>query len=926
MNHKEDLLGRIASRSARVGVIGLGYVGLPLALVFEEAGFPVLGFDVDPKKPEALHKGESYIKHIGPERVAAAFARGRIAATTDFSRLAECDAILICVPTPLGKHREPDISYIQKTAEAIAAVARPGQLVVLESTTYPGTTREEILPKLEGKGLTCGESVFVAFSPEREDPGNPSFHTRNIPKVVGGIDAPSGDVAEALYAGALDKVVRVSTAEVAESGKLLENIFRSVNIALVNELKVVFDKMGIDVWEVIEAAKSKPFGYMPFYPGPGIGGHCLAGTESVRVRSGSFDTVLTLSALFELYEGRAKGFSADGADVVLPDDLEALSVDPLSGESAWKPVSFLFRRPYEGDMVDIRLAGNRLLRTTDRHPMLVVAGDDLVVRDARDLQPGDRLPLTGSPDANENPCPGEDPALDLLSLLPAVALDKVHVRIQGTPWSRHELLLKAKFGWKIRDSIRGNSLAAGAFLAIEHELGVSRSGLVLLAGKGNSHTSLPALIPITPGFCRFLGYYLSEGCITEERGNPRIRLTFNRDETEYINDVRQLMAEIGVGVSQHEDHQWHTSQLRVASSLLGYVLRDVLQTGTDCYTMRIPKPVMQASAVHREQVLAGLIRGDGDVDVRMGSRPYSKNGRDYVHQFNSGKVGYFSSSPELFGQAESLLLDLGFAPMRKQGKPHLRIAGDASLKRLARLLGGDKGRKLDQLDTVRVRRQGPRRTLRWKGGFAAPVVSVTPGKGREDVFSVEVPGSHTFAATGGVFVHNCIPLDPFYLSWKAAEHGAWARFIELAGEINTSMPYYVVDKTVKALNKQGKSIKGAKVLVLGLSYKADIDDDRESPSYELIDLLDGLEADWAYCDPFIPTARLGRKNRRHMYTVPCSAEEFARYDALLVATAHAVFREPALYAGVQLLVDTRNLFPTHALVSSACPPCTIVRA
>ena len=386
----------------------------------------MIGFDVDPKKPEALNRGESYIKHIGPDRVAKAFASGRICATTAFEGLADCDAILICVPTPLGRHREPDITYIQKTAEAIAANSRPGQLVILESTTYPGTTREEIVPRLEATGLKCGTDVFVAFSPEREDPGNPTYHTRNIPKVVGGIDPASGDVAEALYAGGLEKVVRVSTAEVAESGKLLENIFRSVNIALVNELKIVFDRMGIDVWEVIEAAKSKPFGYMPFYPGPGIGGHC-------------------------------------------------------------------------------------------------------------------------------------------------------------------------------------------------------------------------------------------------------------------------------------------------------------------------------------------------------------------------------------------------------------------------------------------------------------------------------------------------IPLDPFYLSWKAAEHGTWARFIELAGEINASMPHYVVDKTVKALGEMGKSIKGAKVLLLGLSYKADIDDDRESPSYELIDLFDELGADWAYCDPFIPKARIGRKNKRQMSSVPCTREEFGKYDVLVVATAHKAFKDATLYGNAPLVVDARNI-------------------
>src|ERR1017187_2608299 len=420
------LAEKIGAKSAVVGVIGLGYVGLPLALLFEESGFPVVGFDVDPEKPRALHAGTSYIRHIGPERVAAAFRRGRIRPTSDCPALAACAAVLICVPTPLGRHREPDLSYVRSTADVVARHLRKGQLVVLESTTYPGTTREELLPRLSAGGLASGRDFFLAFSPEREDPGNERYTTKNIPKVVGGIDDASRDLAAALYAGAIDRVVPVSSAEVAESAKLLENIFRSVNIALVNELKVVFDRMGIDVWEVIEAAKTKPFGFMAFYPGPGLGGHC-------------------------------------------------------------------------------------------------------------------------------------------------------------------------------------------------------------------------------------------------------------------------------------------------------------------------------------------------------------------------------------------------------------------------------------------------------------------------------------------------IPLDPFYLAWKAAEYGVWARFIELAGEINTSMPRYVVDKTIAALNARGKSVKGARILVLGLSYKADIDDDRESPSYELMDLLDEVGADTAYCDPFIPLARLGRRNRREMRSAPCTREEFARYDALVVATAPTAFRDPLLYEDARLVIDTRNL-------------------
>jgi UDP-N-acetyl-D-glucosamine dehydrogenase len=425
----DQLIAKIQARSARVGVIGLGYVGLPLALLLQESGFPVLGFDVDEQKVDALNRGETYIRHISAERIRNAFGRNA-QATTDFGRLSECDAILVCVPTPLGKHREPDLKYIRVTAESIAHVIRRGQLVVLESTTYPGTTREELVPRLEASGLVCGRDFFVAFSPEREDPGNQKFTTKSIPKVVGGIDEASLRAAESLYASIVDHVVPVSSAEIAESSKLLENIFRAVNIALVNEMKVVFDRMGINIWEVIDAARTKPFGFMPFYPGPGLGGHC-------------------------------------------------------------------------------------------------------------------------------------------------------------------------------------------------------------------------------------------------------------------------------------------------------------------------------------------------------------------------------------------------------------------------------------------------------------------------------------------------IPLDPFYLTWKAAEFGTWARFIELAGEINNSMPRYVIDKTVSGLNEQGKSIKDAKVLVLGLSYKPDIDDDRESPSFELIALLQERGAAVSYCDPFIPVARKGRKRDVNLFSTPCTADEFAKYDAVLVSTPHTAFKNPALYSRAKLVIDTRNIVPAN---------------
>ena len=259
-----------------ISIIGLGYVGLPLGLQFARNGVAVLGLDIDQSKVDAIHAGKSYIHHIPAEQIATAVNAGRLRASTDFSRVSECDAVIICVPTPLNKNREPDISYILKTGEAIAPHLKSGMLVVLESTTYPGTTDEDLLYVLEkGSGLKAGIDFHLAFSPEREDPGNPDSKVSKIPKVVGGLTEQCLARAVSLYRQAVEQVVPVSSCRAAEATKLLENIFRSINIALVNELKIVYGAMGIDIWEVIEAAKTKPFGYMPFYPGPGLGGHCI---------------------------------------------------------------------------------------------------------------------------------------------------------------------------------------------------------------------------------------------------------------------------------------------------------------------------------------------------------------------------------------------------------------------------------------------------------------------------------------------------------------------------------------------------------------------------------------------------------------------------------------------------------------------------
>lgn len=271
----QTVIDSIKDRSCTVGIIGLGYVGLPLIDAFTNAGFRCLGFDVDDSKVDSLKNGKSYIKHIGDEKIAAWLQKDLFDATADMSRLSEPDALLICVPTPLNDARDPDLAYVVGTCDMIAKVIRKGQLVVLESTTYPTTTRDVMIPILEKNGLKAGTDFYVAYSPEREDPGNPDFSAAGIPKVVGAINEESLQIASELYQSAVAGIVPVSNCEVAEAAKVLENIYRAVNIALVNELKTLFDSMDIDVWEVINAAKTKPFGFQAFYPGPGLGGHCI---------------------------------------------------------------------------------------------------------------------------------------------------------------------------------------------------------------------------------------------------------------------------------------------------------------------------------------------------------------------------------------------------------------------------------------------------------------------------------------------------------------------------------------------------------------------------------------------------------------------------------------------------------------------------
>jgi UDP-N-acetyl-D-glucosamine dehydrogenase len=400
-NHGAALAAKLSDKTARVGVIGLGYVGLPLAVTAAKAGFPVTGFDVDASKMQRLDRGASYIEAVSDADLAE--IAGRFGWTTDFAGLADCDVIVICVPTPLTRQREPDLSFVERTAETIAAHLSPATLVALESTTWPGTTQEVLTPILETSGLRSGAEIFVGFSPEREDPGNATYRTKTIPKIVAGDGDAAGDLMESFYGAVVETVVRVPDTATAEAVKITENIFRSVNIALVNELKLIYDAMGIDVWEVIRGAATKPFGYMPFWPGPGLGGHCIpidpfyltwrAREFEVPTRfielAGEINTAMPRHVVDRLREvlDRATGKGLNGARILLVGVAYKKNVSDMRESPAMRLMQLLeeagaeveFLDPHVPEIPPMREYGQFLARSAITPDALGQAGFDAVL-------------------------------------------------------------------------------------------------------------------------------------------------------------------------------------------------------------------------------------------------------------------------------------------------------------------------------------------------------------------------------------------------------------------------------------------------------------------------------------------------------------------------------------------------------------------
>ncbi len=905
-----ELKSKIKDKTANIGIIGLGYVGLPLAVEFAKTSFTVTGFDTDEDKISEINKGTSYILDVPSKDIKGLVSSGKLEATSDKKLLNKMDVIIICVPTPLRKTKEPDISFILAATEDISDNLRKGQLIVLESTTYPGTTEEVIFPKLGGNGLKVGRDLYIAFSPERVDPGNTKYKTKDIPKIVGGITEICTELARSLYSQIIKEVITVSNTRAAEMVKLLENTFRAVNIGLINELALLCNRVNLDIWEIIDAAKTKPFGFMPFFPGPGLGGHCLSEKEHLVVRENNKLRVTKIGDLFleqkEIPE--LKKIYYKDVLFVFPKDLQVLSFDRYKRKMRFEKIHCLTERGYDGDSLRVKLKGGRVIDVTDRHPLFVQNGS-FSVKLAKDLKEGEEIPLMHSfPEPREKKT-GVD-IIDYLINSNNPIVMKLRVEPKDFQWKKYRDIItpivRDKYEY-YHEYYRNNQIPFSCFCQIKDKLKrITSDRLYLCTGRGPSFVKVPAYINIDKNFCRLVGYYLSEGCVTVDR-SARVRFTFNRDEREYVADVESILKKIGLRYSEYHSKKCHTNCIKVSSDIFGILMRDILRCGVDSKSMKIPDILLGMPKKYRANVLAGLLRGDGGVDFATGKRKYRKNNKEYIHKRNYLSINYFSSSDTLYHQVIFLMHSIGVIPTFKNRKNLLNVFGYKNIFKLRGLMGGDKDAKIDLYFRNKLKLTKSKIFKNYNGFTTARIKSISPEK-LTKVYSLEVEHTNTFISSYGIISHNCLPCDPIYLSWKARNHGFEARLIELAAEINSYMPHYVVDRIVTALNEQKKSLKGSRILVVGVTYKKDINDIRESPALAIMNSLLGKEAKIQYYDPLVSDFQVdGLK----LKSVELTKEGIGSSDCVVILTDHSGVDYKLIVDSANLIIDTRNVLKQY---------------
>ena len=873
-------------------VVGLGYVGLPLALAFSKH-FLVIGFDINGGKIKELQQGIDSSASVSAEEL----QKTTIQFTFNPEDMRQATTIIVAVPTPVDDAKHPDLSYLQNASALIGKNLQKGALVIYESTVYPGVTEEICLPILEKEsGLKLGE-FDLGYSPERINPGDTVHRLDTVIKIVSGHSPASLERVAKIYEKiVLAGVYKAPSIKVAEAAKITENIQRDVNIALMNELSMIYHKLGIDTKEVLDAAGTK-WNFHKYFPGL-VGGHCFDKNTMVFLKVKERQKIIPLGQYVDSLQCKKNIFN--GTEVFYPEDTTLLSYDTTGNITSFKPVTAASKRTSH-ELLSLRCAYNYCLDVTDRHPVIIYDNGELKIKLAKDILVGESIIL------NKNlPSTKKYFVIDVLPYLDKNIYKKMRVKIKGKTIKEFKEIINKYLKGKKANYYNWNYLPLEKYLLLEKKLKIPKKEIYFCTGRGPGLKKFPRLFKINNDIMRLIGYYLSEGCITNDN-TLRTRFTFHRKEKEYINDVTSILQKAGIDYSIYHDKTYQSTTIKVSSYLFGFVLRDILKTGTNCYTMQIPELFFDLNKKSKEEVLKGLFRGDGGVTWHYGDRAYKKNGKLFVHKNNSIEISYFTASPVLFQQVMLFLLNQNILPKLAKRKGYLSIMGHEDVTMIKDWFLGEKKEKIQQYLLKKQKDVTYKRAKKYKNYITIQVESIEKKK-TNYVYSLEVDETHTVITSNGIIAHNCIGVDPYYLAFQATQKGYHPKLILSCREINDYMAKHIVELCMKELNNHGKVLKDSTVILLGLTFKEDVTDFRNSRAKDVVQHLKEYGITVFGCEPYMTDDAI----RTHYDIEPVLITQLPQCDAIIIINKHTQFSsltpEHIFKTGSSILFDVKHLF------------------
>ena len=876
----------------KIAIIGLGYVGLPLAVLLDQK-FNVIGFDINPQRIKELKEGYDRTREVESEKLKSS----TIEFTDNPEKISEAKVIIVTVPTPIDQHNIPDLRPIKSATKTVGKYMQKGSIVVYESTVYPGLTEEECVPILEQEsGLKWKKDFNVGYSPERVNPGDKQHTIDKITKVVAGDTPETTEFLAQLYGSVITAGVhKAPDIKTAEAAKVIENTQRDLNIALMNELSVIFNKMGIDTKAVLEAASTK-WNFLRFEPGL-VGGHCQIGSEKISVKYNSRIIDTSLEDFIDNLKIRKK-INFYGTDIFIPEEeVKVLTFNPYKETFEFFPVRAFTKRKYN-KLIKVKLSSGQQITVSDKHPFIVKNGRTYDVKLANQLTLGDEIPIT-----RNLPVVYKNIKLNIIDIISnSDFVEKVRVKPKNKRWKdfdKFKKYISKKFlNKKVSNYFYWNYLPLKEYLKIRNYFrkNYSEEELVLITGRGPSSSQIPVVIAINEDFARFIGYYLSEGCITEDKKATRIRITINPEEKELLKDLKSILNKWNISYSLYRDKNYKSLTIKISNRIFGFLLK-TLNTGKNSYDARIPDLIMYNTDKIRLEVLKGLFRGDG--------------GFSYSNKLP--KISYFTSSDILYYQITLLLVNFGIFPYHMKRKGLIEIYSIKDIKKMQDFFLDSKKEKLKK--AISEKSDGKIKNYYSDEHFyITKVKEITYLTENTYVYSLEVPATKNYVTSGGVITHNCIGVDPYYLTFKAQAIGHHPEVILAGRRINDYMGKFVAENTVKKLIKAGKAVKGSKVLILGLTFKENISDIRNTKVIDVYKELKEYGINVYIHDPFAYPEEVKEEYGIELLD---DIEKEAPYDAIVVAVKHRPFIEELDFKkykelmkndGKPVLIDIKGLY------------------